>query len=162
MAFVQYETIRLRYDDDSAAGAAGVFTKSVTLPAGAILLDVVVHGVALWNQGTSAALIVGDAADPNGIYDAVNLKATDLLAGESISFQYPAGKFGAYLSVDYTSVATIGASYVDTRRSSATAERVITAEITTVGTAATTGETLVTVIYITPTEGNGVSDFVAA
>lgn len=156
---IQAETIRLAYDDDSAAGAAGTYSASVSLPAGAIVTDVIVHGVALWNAGTSAVLKVGDAADDDGFYTAVDLKATDLLAGESLSFAYPAGQFGAYLSVDYTSVATIGAGYVDTRYSAS--NRVITATATLVGTAATTGETLITVVYISGTSPSE-STFTAA
>ena len=41
---------------------------------------------------------VGDVADPNGYYAAINLKATDLLAGESISFALAGGKAGAYIA----------------------------------------------------------------
>lgn len=162
MAFVQYETMRLRYSDDSAAGAAGVFTKSVTLPAGSVVLDVIVHAVALWNQGTSAALIVGDAADPNGYFDAVDLKATDLLAGESISLHKTGAQQGADVDI-FTQ--TVNTAVIDDpalqhiRRRRLTTERVITAQITTVGTAATTGETLVTVVYAPATEGNGEASF---
>lgn len=116
---------------------AGVYTASVTLPAGAHLLDILVEGVTLWDSGTSATLIVGDAADDDGYYTAVNLKATDLLAGESISFSLAGGKAGAY----------IANSQVSPRYSSAT--RVITAKNTTVGTS-TTGETRVSVIWAQP------------
>lgn len=124
------------------AGAAGVYTGSVTIPAGATLHDIIVNGVALWTAGTSAAMIVGDAADPNGYYDAVDLKATDLLAGESISFALAGGQAGAY----------IANSQVSPRYSAS--ERVITGQVTTVGTTATAGRTRMTVIYSVPSSTN--------
>jgi hypothetical protein len=80
------------------AGAAGVYTAGVVLPAASTVLDVVVNGIALWTAGTSAVLIVGDTADPNGFYDDVNLKATELLAGESLSFALAGGVAGAYIA----------------------------------------------------------------
>jgi hypothetical protein len=117
------------------AGAAGVYTADVALPAGATLIDIIVNGVALWGAGTSATLIVGDGTDPDGYYTGVNLKATDLLAGESLSFALAGGKAGAY----------IANSQVTPRYSAAA--RTITAEVTTVGTTATTGRTRVIVMY---------------
>lgn len=118
--------------------AAGVYTASLTLPAGAHLIDILVEGVALWNNGTSATLKVGDAAVDDGYYTAVNLKATDLLAGESISFAQAGGKAGSYIANSQVSP-----------RYSAT-ERVISAIVTTVGTVPTTGETRVAVIWTQP------------
>ena len=133
-------------------GAAGTYTGSIVLPAGATLLDVIVHGEALWTAGTSATLKVGDATDDDGIFVGVNLKATDLLAGESISMNGLAGgKHGADLALDYTSVATIGASQIKRRETSITAERTISAVVTTVGTAGFAGRTRVLVIYAKPT-----------
>lgn len=118
--------------------AAGVYSASHILPAGAHLQDILVEGVALWDNGTSATMIVGDGTDPDGYYTAVNLKATDLLAGESISFALAGGKAGAY----------IANSQVSPRYSAS--ERTITASVTTVGTAPTTGETRVAIIYTMP------------
>jgi len=119
---------------------AGVYTGSVNLPAGATLVDIIVHAVALWDAGTSAALIVGDVADPNGFYDAVNLKAADLLAGESISFSHAGGKQGADLDVADGHV----------RRRYLPGARVVTGEVTSVG-AGTAGRTRITVLYSKPT-----------
>lgn len=148
---VRSERMRLRFDDDSAAGAAGTYTASCTVPAGATILDIVVNAVALWNAGTSAAMDVGDATDPNGYFAAINLKATDALAGESLSFESAGGKAGAY----------IANSQVSPRY--AVAARVISAIVTTVGTAATTGETVVDVIYTLPLpQSENTSDFTAA
>lgn len=116
---------------------AGTYTGSVTIPAGSTLLDVIVNGVALWTAATSASLDVGDAADPNGIYAGVNLKATDLLAGESISFALAGGKAGAY----------IANSQVSPRYNAA--ERVISGVVTSVG-AGTAGRTRMLVVWAEP------------
>lgn len=124
--------------------AAGVWTGSVAVPAGATILDIIVNGVTLWNSGTSATMKVGDVANDAGYFTAVDLKATDLLAGESISFAQAGGKAGAYIANSQVSP-----------RYSATA-RVISGIITTVGTS-TTGATRMTVIFSAP-----VSDDIAA
>lgn len=148
---VRSERMRLRFDDDSGAGAAGTYTASCTVPGGATILDIVVNGVALWNAGTSATLIVGDGTDPDGYYTGVNAKATDLLAGESLSFALAGGKAGAYIANSQVSP-----------RYSASA-RTISATMTCVGTAATTGETVVDVIYTLPLpQSETTSEFVAA
>ena len=120
---------------------AGVYTGSVSLPAGATIENVIVHAVALWTASTSAAMIVGDVADPNGFFDAVNLKATDLLAGEGIDFAHTGGKEGADVDAPAAAVAV-------RRRYLATA-RVVSGIITSVG-AGTAGRTRMTVIYSAP------------
>lgn len=120
------------------AGVAGVYTGTVSVPAGATIHDIIVNGVALWTAGTAATLIVGDGTDPDGFYTAVNLKATDLLAGESISFALAGGKAGAY----------IANSQVSPRYSAAA--RSIIGEVTTTGTTASAGRTRMTVLYSLP------------
>jgi hypothetical protein len=117
---------------------AGVYTGSVTVPAGASILDIIVSGIALWNPATSALLDVGDAGDADGYYTQVDCKATDLLAGESISFALAGGKAGAYIANSQVSP-----------RYSASA-RTISAVLTTVGASGTTGRTRVTVVYHLP------------
>lgn len=117
---------------------AGVYTGSVSLPAGATLLDIIVNGVALWDTTTSATLKVGDATDDDGYYTAVNLKATDLLAGESISFALAGGKAGAY----------IANSQVSPRYNAAAV--VISGIVTTVGAAGSAGRTRMVVVYSKP------------
>ena len=119
----------------------GTYTGAISLPAGAVIQDVIIHAIALWAAATSAAMIVGDAADPNGFYDAVNLKATDLLAGESLSFAFAGGKQGA----DVDLVAT----GFHIRRRYLAGARVISGVITTVG-AGTAGRTIMTVVYTVP------------
>jgi hypothetical protein len=117
---------------------AGTYTGSVVKPAGATLLDIIVNGVALWDTATSATMIVGDGTDPDGYYTGINLKATDLLAGESLSFALAGGKAGAY----------IANSQVSPRYTAAA--QTITASVTTVGASGSAGRTRVVVIYADP------------
>jgi len=125
---------------------AGVYTGSVTVPAGAEIVDIIVSAVALWNTTTSATLKVGDAVDDDGYYTGVDLKATDLLAGESISFAFAGGKEGAYIAN-----AQVSPRYLGTART-------IKGIITSVGAAGTLGRTRMTVIYHLPVT----ADIVAA
>ena len=134
------ESIRFR---EAQGTAAGTHSASFEVPAGAYLIDVIVHGTALWTAGTSATLVVGDVASPSGFYAAVNLKATDLLAGESLSFAAPGGKQGADVDVD-----AAGAQHV--RRRALTAARTLSASVVTVGTVGTAGITDVIFIYAYP------------
>jgi len=120
---------------------AGVYTGSVSVPAGATLTNVIVHATALWDAATSAVLIVGDVADPNGFFDAVNLKATDLLAAESIDFAHTGGVEGADVDAPGAAVAV--------RRRYLAGARVVTGEVTSVG-AGTAGRTRITVLYTKP------------
>ena len=120
---------------------AGTYTGTVDLPAGAFIQDVIVHAIALWAAATSAAMIVGDVDDPNGFFDAVDLKATDLLAGESINFTQTGGKEGADLD-DPAAGAHVRRRYLATARS-------VTGKVVSLG-AGTTGRTLMTVIYAVP------------
>lgn len=128
--------------------AAGVHKVEIEVPAGAILLNVGVIGVTLWNQGTSSTLIVGDGDDDNGFIVATDLQATDLLAGEAIlvgaGTALAGGKVGAYIANSQWAVG--GGSTSGIYR---TTSRVITFKNTTVGTAATAGETICLVNYLT-------------
>lgn len=114
---------------------AGVYTGSVVLPAGATLIDIIINGVALWTAATSAGMEVGDGTDPDGYYTGVNLKATDLLAGESLSFAHAGGKAGGYIANSQVSP-----------RYSATS-RTITGKVTTEGGSGTAGRTRMLVLY---------------
>jgi hypothetical protein len=118
---------------------AGVYTGTVNVPAGATILDIIVNGVALWNTASSAAMSVGDAGAATGYYNAIDLKATELLAGESISFALAGGKAGAY----------IANSQVSPRY--AVAAHPILGVITSVGATGTLGRTRMTVIWSVPT-----------
>lgn len=113
---------------------AGTYTATCTVPAGATLLDIIVNGVALWDNAGTVTMKVGDT-DDDGFFTGVNLKATDLLAGESISFESAGGKAGAYIANSQVSP-----------RYSATA-RAITGIITTSSTGGSAGRTRMTVVY---------------
>jgi hypothetical protein len=134
---VGVQALRARFVENGA----GTYTATFNLPAGATLVDIIVEAEALWTAATSASLEVGDAGDPDGYLTAVDLKATDLLAGESVSLggaTVLGGVGGAYT--------TVGTSTHLDRNYSASAS-VITATVVSVG-AGTAGRTRVTVLYV--------------
>lgn len=145
---VRAESIRFVEADGTAAGT---YTASFEVPADAVLIDVLVHATALWTAGTSATLIVGDATDDDGIFTAVNLKATDLLANESLSFAQNGGKYGADIAPNDVTQATLalGTGGQVSRRKLAAA-RTLSAKVTTVGTVGTAGITDVVFVYAYP------------
>ena len=128
------------------AGAAGTYTGSVTVPAHSWLLDIKIYNLTYWGAGTSAKMLVGDGADPNGWFDDINLKVTDIVDystdthAEVIDFNNAGGKPGVYL------VAATG----ERELMYAATERVITGLVTTVGTTSTAGRTRMLVIYTDP------------
>ena len=127
----------------------GTYTASVTVPANSWIIDIRIYGQVLWDSATSAAMVVGDVTDPNGWYDAIDLKATDLLVGEVLSFDSPGGKEGVYL---------VTASGLRNTMWSAS-ERVISGVVTEVTTAGlTAGRTRMLVIYTT-TSSAGAATF---
>ena len=117
-------------------GDAGSYAASVTLPAGAFIDDIRIESTALWDDSTSASLEVGDVADPNGFFTAVNLKATDLLVDEVIRFDSQGGQHGAYL---VTATGELN-SYSAT-------ERVITGTVAVGAGGGSAGETFVRIFY---------------
>lgn len=117
---------------------AGTYTGAVALPAGATIHDIIINGVALWTNAGACTLKVGDT-DDDGFYTAVDLKATDLLAGESLSFALAGGKAGAYIANSQVSP-----------RYSASA-RTINGIIITASTGGGAGRTRMTVIWSAPT-----------
>ena len=116
----------------------GVYTGSVSVPAGATILDIIVNNVVLWAAATSADMDVGDVTDPNRYFAGIDLKATDLLAGESVSFALAGGLAGAYIANSQVSP-----------RYSASA-RVVSGIVTSTG-AGTAGRTRMVVIFAMPT-----------
>lgn len=120
---------------------AGTYTGTVTVPAGALIVDIKVWSTVLWTATTSATLKVGDAGDDDGWFTAVNLKATDLLVGEELNFVQTGGKEGVYLA---TATGTRSAAY------SASA-RAVAGIVTTVGAAGNAGRTFMAVEYVLPT-----------
>ena len=89
---------------------------------------------------TSATMKVGDAADDDGIFTGIDLKATDLLAGESLSLYQAGGKQGADLGDAATPGTQMSRRYLSTAR-------VISGIVTTVGAAGSAGRTRLTVVY---------------
>lgn len=122
---------------------AGTYTGSVVLPAGATLLDIKLRSTALWTATTSAIMKIGDVADDDGWFTAIDLKAIDLLVGEDINFDQTGGKQGAYLNN------TTGARSAGYNAASVT----ISGIITTVGAAGTAGRTRMIVLYYPPADG---------
>ena len=133
-----YPMLHFPFEFTETSGA-GTYTASIELPAGATLHDIIINGVALWDNAGTATLIAGDTTDPDGYYTAVNLKATDLLAGESISFALAGGKAGAYIANSQVSP-----------RYSATA-RTVSVSVTTASTGGTAGRTNGLIVYAAPT-----------
>jgi hypothetical protein len=122
------------------SAGAGTYTGSVTVPGGSLITNIRVWNEALWAASTSATMKVGDAADDDGWYVGINLKATDLLVGEEINFDNTGAKEGAYLNL------TTGAR----TKAYGSSDRVISGIITTVGATGATGGTRMVVEYITP------------
>ena len=125
------------------AGAAGTYTGTIALPAGSRIIDIGVTGLVLWTAGTVAKMIVGDGDDPDGFFLETNLKATDLLVGETNNIEHPGGLAGTYIASEQRVL------YADAARN-------IIGVVTTTGTAATAGRTRMYVCYATPTAGAAV------
>lgn len=128
---------------------AGVYTARITVPAGAYLIDVLVHGVAVWDNAGAVDMQVGDAAvggaeiDQNGFLVITSLKAAgDLLAGETLACGGGAGTAGGEVGADIANNAW-------SRRYLATA-RDIVGIITTASTGGSTGRTRMIVVYALP------------
>ena len=136
------------YFAQAANNTGGTYTASVTVPADSWLIDIIVYGQALWNSVTSAVLKIGDASTTDGYYVGVDLKATDLLVDETLSFDNPGGKEGAYI------VSATGLR----NKMWASTERVITGVVTeATTTVAAAGKTRVLVVYSTTSNaGNAV------
>lgn len=117
-----------------AAGAAGVYTARLSLPAGSRITDMGCDGIALWTAGTSAGLIVGSDADDDCFFALTDLKATDLLAGEQNTIEHPGGKAGVAIGSEQRVLYYPGGVNV-------------VAKITTVGTTSLVGTTRVWVEY---------------
>jgi len=124
--------------DFTESTGAGAYTATVTIPAGAVVFDVIWFNDALWSATTSADLDVGDADDPNGYFAAVDVKAAPIAAvngAGGISSKLAdvgSGAFGG-LTRYYPSGGTI------------------TATVTTVGAAGATGVSRLWVLFATPT-----------
>lgn len=123
-------------------------TATFAIPAGSTLFDIVVDIGALWTATTSATLKVGDTADDDGYFTAVNLKATDLVLGEQLRASNSTlwgGRNGAYLVAATgqrgPTSTNFGGHY--------SAGSNVTAIVTVVDPATTVGRLWVTVLYCT-------------
>jgi hypothetical protein len=143
---VSVQCLSARFVEDGA----GTYTATFSLPPNAVLLDIIATAEALWTAATSASLEVGNADDPDGFLTAVDLKATDLLAGQSVSIGGGTDVAGGVAGAD--AVAGTNTHIVD-RFYSATETYEITATVVSVG-AGTAGRTRVDVLYAVgnPTE----------
>jgi len=121
---------------------AGTYTGTIPLPAGARIIDIGVHALALWTAATSAAMVVGDTGSANGFFLSTNLKATDLLVDEINNIEHPGGLAGAYIAAEQRKLF------------SATARNVI-GVVTSVG-AGVAGRTRMYVVYGIPPVVNAV------
>lgn len=126
---------------------AGTYTGSVNVPGGSVLLEVIVHGIALWDNAGGVDMIVGDSqavtGDPDGIFVITSLKSGgDLNATQSISAAGGTNTASGEVGADIQATAW-------ERRYHALA-RIITGVITTASTGGSTGRTLMTVIYTDP------------
>jgi hypothetical protein len=127
---------------------AGTYTGSVEIPYGSFLLEVVVHGIALWDNAGTVDMIVGDSqastGDPDGIFVITSLKSGgDLTAGQSISAAGGTNTASGEVGAD------IAATAWERRYLAGT--RTITGVITTSSTGGSTGRTLMLVVYTDPT-----------
>ena len=111
----------------------------VKVPANSYILDVQVHGVALWVSGAAVAMIVGDGDDDNGFHASTDLKATALLVGEANTMEHPGGLAGAYTASEQ-------------RKFYSASARTVIADITVTNhaTAVSAGKTRVLVMYCCP------------
>lgn len=136
--------------ESSDATASDTYTADFFIPAFATILDIRVYAQALWTDTTAASLEVGDyttaatpvAIDADGWYAAINLKATDLLAGQSMSILKAgeAADEGVYL--DTTAYHNL--------QDMDEVDRWIRAKVTVTAGDGTAGRTMVTVFYAAP------------
>ena len=120
-------------------GTNKVYTGTITIPAGAWITDIRVRAVALWDDTSGAVMIVGDNTDPNGYYDAVDMRATDLLADEVARFEFTGGNEGVLMVPSTGEV-----------KDYAAAARSIIGVITATDGDGTAGRTRMLVEYIVP------------
>lgn len=129
-------------------------TGTLTIPAGSVLLDVVVWSTALWTD-SSAAIIVGDANDDDGWFTTTQLDTTDLPVGERLTarsgdnwggvngaYLTTAGKFGPNASDAGTPTDGYSGYY-------ASAGSVI-GKITVSSPSGTAGRTFMQILYVEP------------
>ena len=111
----------------------------LSIPANSYIVDIQVHGIALWVSGAAVSLKVGDGDDDDGFYDPTNLKATDLLVGEANTIEHSGSLEGAYITSEQRKLYSASARTIISK-----------VTVTTHGTAASAGKTKVLILYACP------------
>ena len=137
----------MKWDDNGSVGVAGVYTASVTIPAGAYVSDIIIQSVTQWNAGTDAVLIVGDGDDANGYLESTSIQSVLTTGIHTSILACGAGAAG----LGAAGVYIMDSSGTGSGAYSSSAREVI-AEITTTGTVASAGETRLVVIWTKPTD----------
>lgn len=148
---VRSESVRfLESDGNLPGGNAGTWNASFEIPVGAVLVDIIISNNVAWTATTSATLIAGDAADDDGYFIGVDLKA--MTAGQGLSFAFPLAKQGAYITPNIATSVGIIRNQMRAAAAGAVSGRIVSAKVTTVGTPVTTrpGDTSVTFVYAYP------------
>lgn len=146
--------VKAEYLFTETAVAAGTMTASVSVPAGSTLVDVWLHATAVFDSSGAVTAIVGDDVDDNGIFTGVNLKASDLTAGQTISAAGATGSSGGKEGADI--IAT------HWNRRYLAAARVVSCIVTFAGTGGTAGRLRFGVIYSPPPTTVGTPTYAAA
>lgn len=130
---------------ERASSPGAVYTADVEIPGGALIVDVVLQSDAVWTDGTSAALQIGDYTtggveiDADGFWSS-ELTVEDVLAvGQSISL--PGNVGGEY---------TLGDGLMFAR--SSPDDRLLRAQVTVTDGDGDAGVTRVTVLYAVPSQ----------
>lgn len=138
------------FEETASASASDTYTADFFIPAYATILDIRVYAQALWADSTAASLEVGDyttaatpvAIDADGWYTAINLKSTDLLAGQSLSMLKAADADDEGVYLDTTAYHNL--------QDMDQIDRWIRARISVTAGDGATGKTMVTVFYAAP------------
>ena len=124
----------------SEQGGAKSYVGTIAIPAGSVVVNVVVHNSVLWTNGTSASIVIGDDDDANGYVEATDLKSAPTAdtngAGQGLSTLLSLG-------------ASCGVYKGGAGKYCATA-KTLTATVTTGAGAQTDGRTRVEVFYVFP------------
>ncbi len=120
--------------DFTETAVAGAYTGAVVIPAGALVLDVQWLNTAVWTNNTAATMKCGDAGDDDGIFAAVDVKASPI-ASMALSYWRKDAGVGAYAGTKPLYYAAGGT---------------ITAVVTTTGATGTAGRSTLFVRYMLP------------
>lgn len=81
-------------------GTSTTYTGTIEIPAGAFLNNIQIVNTVLWDDTGAVSMIVGDDDDPNGWFEATDMKATALVVGEVFDITNAenwGGEQGAYM-----------------------------------------------------------------